>query len=292
MKATAAEKQTLYAISRSGKKLPVQLDVTEGTDIIAASQAILKQNSFTDSDQDGMILSYDAPAALAAPTPRKRIVVASPNKLGDGPYPPIPQPANKDDHTPSRSEQVLVSMTAVQPLYVYLTKSKIYVPSSGKNAYCSPSFPKAVSLAYYRYWRNDGSRTIVGPQTYNLTIERTEGMSVTNEQTLSGELGVEVGGLSAKLTATTSESITVTEEKKVSEQYGIDVPAGQVCVYTLWQLVEVFTFLDNTDPDRPLKWDGKWGPTKGLTTFAADFPTNLAENADPTYVSDPVYFPA
>ena len=167
--------------------------------------------------------------------------------------PPIPKPQNADDMPPQTSEKILVATNPNERLYLRYDDSNDYVSVKDLqeavkvfNGNISPSLPE-YTLAYKRYWQMADFQRIEGPQTFDYSASTTEGMSETDSQTFSAELGVSVQGLSAKLSATFSRSITVSSESSVTHSYRIEVPAGKVGVWLLWQLIDEVVAVDGSD---------------------------------------------
>ena len=86
--------------------------------------------------------------------------------------------------------------------------------------------PAAYTLAWRQRWRQvPNTYTHVPPGGgYTKTYETTHGISRTEAQSISAELGVEVGDLGAKLQATFEHSMTVSEEKVKKRSTRLDHP--------------------------------------------------------------------
>jgi hypothetical protein len=103
------------------------------------------------------------------------------------------------------------------------------------------------TLTWRQRWRQvPNTYTHVYPGGgYTKAYKTTHGISRTDAESISAELGVEVGGLGAKLQATFEYSITVSEEESEETGYSVGSPAeGYVRVWVLWQLVDEVVALD------------------------------------------------
>lgn len=187
---------------------------------------------------------------------------------------PVPQPDNKDSILPDCSEEVVVSTKIYYktgdyekkrnyPVYVIDKDGKLSLPAfskgevrSGENSnhWIIPEIPVQFIQRRY-YWAKTSSNRITGPQKYTQKVTATEGMSKTDTETFSMELGVEVKGLSAKVSRSISHSVTINESNSIEREYDIEVKENEIGVWTLWQLVEKFVFVDSEN--NPIEWTGQ-----------------------------------
>ena len=303
MNPNSDEKLRIFALAKNGKRCSFQIPVKEELDFIGESHVILSKEGFTTEELKGLILSPTEPEpelgelpSVVAGTSRVRTIdvkALEPDLI----YPPIPKPRSKDEFPPEKSSEVLVNANNVD-LFVYYWGDKgynhgayapvVWTTSKGSVNATNPAFPRA-KIAYKRYWQNTGSHTLIGPQNFSKEFSTTVGMSNTNSTTLSAELGVELKGLSTKLSKSTTTSITISEEKKITETYSIEVAKRKICIYTLWQLIEVFVLVDVDD--KPIEWKGKWG-FPPFVVFPAVFPENRFSHNCIKKVSDTVWFDA
>jgi hypothetical protein len=73
----------------------------------------------------------------------------------------------------------------------------------------------------------------------------TVGISTTDAQTISAEMGFEAEGLGAKLSAEFSHSVTTSSSQTETTTYNVGAPAdGLIRVWMLWQLVDEIVALD------------------------------------------------
>lgn len=103
------------------------------------------------------------------------------------------------------------------------------------------------TLTLRQYWQQvDGSYTqLPEGNSQTITVTHTSGISQTDAETLSAEVGASGGGLSAKLTATFSHSVTTSSEDTTSKQIAVEAPAaGKIRVWVAWQLVDEIVALD------------------------------------------------
>lgn len=96
------------------------------------------------------------------------------------------------------------------------------------------------------FWRLvPGTFTHLAPGTrFKKSWQYTHGVSTTDEQSISVEVGIEGGGLSAGLSATFSHSVTVSDEQTETTTFSVDPPAEGVRVWVLWDLMYELSVLD------------------------------------------------
>lgn len=181
--------------------------------------------------------------------------------------PPIPIPPNKHSVSPPKSSYLTISTTPYYKTGDHATKGTVplsvvapgfpnipaYNKSEGQSEWVTPDFPTQ-QITYKRYWLNTYSVTVQGPQSYKRTITTKEGMVETDITTMSAEFGVQSEFLSAKVSASTSHSVSISESTEQTDEYSFDVPEGKTGIWTLWQLVDVFFFVDGNGD--PITWVG------------------------------------
>jgi hypothetical protein len=113
-----------------------------------------------------------------------------------------------------------------------------------------------------------------GRQKYDYEVRIKNGMSTTNTETISAEIGVSVKGLSARVSRTLSKSITISSERETTEQFHFTVDDGETIVWTLWQLVDRFGVVDADG--NPAVYSGRMNFQGGLLIGYApvSLPTN------------------
>lgn len=109
------------------------------------------------------------------------------------------------------------------------------------------SFQVRLKKSYY--WQNLGSRVLGPGTTYSLTYEWSEGVSKTNSSEFSYSLGASGDlfgiSLSASMSQTFKEEITISQESRKTETQTVQGIDGHLRVYTVWQLVTEYDFVDN-----------------------------------------------
>lgn len=180
-------------------------------------------------------------------------------KLGDGtPLPPIPVPKSVLDQPPKFSDRIVVATNPTEKLLLWWDYDhgdiQFWIPNvvgaqfgglpgSTINYFYGPPIPD-YTLTYRRYWQQLDYQAMGAGTSYNAVEQITHGVSTTDSQSLSAELGVEGAGLSAKLTATFEHSVTIADETTVTKTWAVDAaPANTVNVWVFWQLVEEFVAL-------------------------------------------------
>lgn len=166
--------------------------------------------------------------------------------------PAVPQPDGPNWIAPARSDTEVVSTVGFWPMsaagnvpHVSALNGVVH-PEVLPGNKMSPAFPSPVDFRLSCYWQNVAAFTIQGPQKFDHAVTTTVGMSETEQTSLSAEIGVSTPHLSAKLTETVSQSVTIGAEHSVTNTYSIDPGANQTAVWVLWQLVQVFEFLDQS----------------------------------------------
>ncbi|HEX4302137.1 MAG TPA: hypothetical protein VHZ78_05060, partial [Rhizomicrobium sp.] len=103
------------------------------------------------------------------------------------------------------------------------------------------------TLTMRQYWQLvDGSYTQI-PEggSLSITISQTTGISTTDTESISAELGITGGGLSATMSATFSHSVTTSQENTLSKTMSVGPPPpGMIRVWVCWQLVDELVALD------------------------------------------------
>lgn len=103
------------------------------------------------------------------------------------------------------------------------------------------------TLTMRQYWRMvPGTYTLVQPGgSFTRSYQVTTGISTTDTDTLSAELGISGDGLSASVSASFSHSVTTSEETIVKTTVSAGAPPdGSQRVWVLWQLVDEIVALD------------------------------------------------
>lgn len=199
--------------------------------------------------------------------------------------PPFPELASAMDNLPNRTDPVIVA-TSTDRLFLFANSD-----NSGKNAWV-PDIPNQPGLKPFEptmlsYWDKKP------PLDYTLTMRRfwrlvpntfthvqpgggfkksytvTHGISTTDSQTISAEMGCEADGLSAKISASFSHSVTVSDEKVEQTEFSAGPPDdGFVRVWALWQLIDEIVALDpagnvipHTEPELNRKGEIMWWST-------------------------------
>lgn len=102
--------------------------------------------------------------------------------------------------------------------------------------------PQAHELVMRQYWKIvPGTFLHLIPGTHvQKSWQYTHGVSTTDSQSISVQVGIQSEGLSAGLSATTSHSITISDQQTETTEYSIDPPASGTRVWVLWDLTYEF----------------------------------------------------
>lgn len=65
----------------------------------------------------------------------------------------------------------------------------------------------------------------------------THGVSTTDSQSITAQMGIQADGISAGLSATFSHSVTVSDQTTQTTEYSVDPPAEGTRVWLLWDLM-------------------------------------------------------
>lgn len=194
-------------------------------------------------------------------------------------FPPLPQITSLNDESAQQSAPIVVAISSERlHLFADSDDSSIQmwvsdipgqaIPHSSAvlRNYWGDGPPRQYTLTLRRYWRKvPGSYTRVNHGNgFSHTVTITHGISTTDTQSLSAELGIEAGGLSAKVSATFGHSVEITDEVSITKTYQIDEPAvGMIRVWELWQLVDEIVALDSQGNIIPSS-DGREGDVEWI----------------------------
>lgn len=222
-------------------------------------ETVMQQLSDTQHAGPFIILTEKNPADVKSTAPAKEPgeterLSSLDNIVSNLPTPTPPKPQSPTNFPPDRSEELIVSTNPVSGLYVALGNTYFPVDDPIFNGGLQPPFPQNVYAQLSTYWEKAGTATIVGPQTYTHEVSFEAGMTVTDSTTLSAELGVSIGKLSAKIAATTSHSVTTSQSRTVTDSYELKVGDSETAVYVLWQLIAKIRFVDADN--NPIEWAG------------------------------------
>lgn len=127
------------------------------------------------------------------------------------------------------------------------------IPNSGNPVgavllnYWDGNPPADYTLTHRQFWRLvDGSYTRL-PEGNSKTISytKTVGISETDTETISAEMGVDAGGLKSKLSATFSHSVTTSTQQSQTMTESVAAPdKGKIRVWMAWQLCDEIVALD------------------------------------------------
>ncbi len=112
--------------------------------------------------------------------------------------------------------------------------------------------PVARQFVLRKYWKMvPGTFTHLSPGTQlQKSWEYDHGISTTDTESITAQMGFSGGGLSASLSATLSHSVTINDLQKTTTQFTIQPPASGTRVWLLWDLMYQFMIVrsDSNDP--------------------------------------------
>jgi hypothetical protein len=227
--------------------------------------------------------------------------------LADYPQLPVPKPSHPDDILPQTSDTLLVVDAACQPCVnvqdfdapIPVDKFPMHdYPQPPIDGILDPVFPPGAKLAYSIYWDLQKTYTLVGPQDFSDEVAYTRGASETDTNTVSAQLGVAAGDLSAKLTETTSHSVSVSTTTTETTKVDTTVDAGVTRILAVWQLVELFAIVDSAGNLLPPYggafkfYDRDYGEVVPVVGLPASFPAGQLVNRTVHITNDTTDFPA
>lgn len=192
-------------------------------------------------------------------------------KLANAQLPPVPAITSLNDALPQESDRIVLG-TSTSRLNIWAnsdnSSKETWVPDvPNANPSTAPALlnywdgqpPAEYTLTMRQYWRQvDSSYTRI-PEGNSMSISytKTYGISTTDSQSISAELGVEAGGLSAKVTAEFSHSVTTSQETSETKTISVASPgAGMIRVWLAWQLVDEIVALDRSGNTIPFGDNG------------------------------------
>jgi hypothetical protein len=253
MSPTALTALRVHATSASGHTAEIPYPETR-----AALDLMLAEAGFKAGEP--VILSAHAPQSFPAAPATGDVVHVTASDIASMNAPAIPQPDGPNWIAPAQSPIEIVSTQQFWPspnpsnVPHVRALGGVVNPEVDPGNLMSPPFPTPVGFRMSCYWQNVAAFTIQGPQKFDHAVTTTVGMSETEQTSLSAEIGVSTPHLSAKLTETVSQSVTIGTEHSVTNTYSIDPGTNQTAVWVLWQLVQVFEFIDETG--QPISYDG------------------------------------
>lgn len=116
------------------------------------------------------------------------------------------------------------------------------------NNWSTGSAPPNRLLRLRQFWRRvPGTFTHIPPSTQlQKSWPYTHGVSTTDEESISAQLGTLGGGLRAGIAATLSHSVAISKQQVRTTRYTVNGPAQGVCVWVLWDLMYELTVIDAT----------------------------------------------
>jgi len=159
--------------------------------------------------------------------------------------------------------------------------------------------PAEYTVTLKEYWRLvPGTYThVMQGGGYTESYSVTDGIAITDSQSLTAELGVDVDGLSAKITAMFSQSVTTTSDRTYIRSYSVgSPPEGMTRVWMLWQLVhDIDTLGTNGQLIAPEQGEGNvfwYGPEHSISGAYLSYGAVHVSIPAPLYVPTQADFPA
>ncbi|TKV73677.1 hypothetical protein FDV58_36320 [Bradyrhizobium elkanii] len=180
-------------------------------------------------------------------------------ELLDENFPPVPAIPSLNHKPPLESEKIVLGTSSSRiKIWADSDNSSMMdwvddIPGSGDEGrsrllqYWNGQPPAEYKLTHRQFWRQvDGSYTRL-PEGNSKTIKYTKtfGISATDSETISAELGVDAGSLKSKLSSTFSHSVTTSTQVSQEMTESIEAPkAGKIRVWMAWQLCDEIVALD------------------------------------------------
>jgi hypothetical protein len=114
--------------------------------------------------------------------------------------------------------------------------------------------PAARQFVVRKYWKLvPGTFTHLSSGTgFTKSWDYTHGVSTTDPQSITAQLGISGDGLSASLSATLGHSVTINDQQSTTTQYTVTAPESGTRVWMLWDLMYQFMIVrtgsNNTIP--------------------------------------------
>ncbi len=147
------------------------------------------------------------------------------------------------------------------------------------------------TLTLRNYWKYvDGSEVLVyHGDSFTRICETTKGISVTDSESISAELGVDVDGLSAKISAAFSHQVETSAVTSITEEHIINGPVDktQVKIWLLYQLIDEIVALDPDQNIIPFT-----DHRKGDVNWDLNFPFPVVSGANLCYPNVQQTFPS
>lgn len=127
--------------------------------------------------------------------------------------------------------------------------------------------PAAHVLRLRQFWALvPFSYVTLGPgESFKKSFSYTHGVSMTDQHSITTQLGIEGKGFSLGLSETFSHSVTVIDEQTHTEEYGISGPDEGTLVWMLWDLRYELSVVNANTKD-PIVY----GPYRGDVDFTDD----------------------
>jgi hypothetical protein len=188
-------------------------------------------------------------------------LISESTTMPDGtPFPPFPPITALMMELPQQSDPIVLS-TSTDRLALWANSNNSSVMEyaadiPGATLATSPAVlvtywgggpAREYQLTLRRYWRQvPGTYTIVQPGGgFQKEYSVTHGISTTDSQTMSAELGISVGDLSAKITASFTHTVTTSDETSEATTFSAGGPADNFQrVWVIWKLVDEIVALD------------------------------------------------
>ena len=202
-------------------------------------------------------------------------------------FPPMPRIESVDWEPPASGPRV-VRKTTADHLKIHLTGpdgqdggdvSDVLVPIDsipvgeiGLLGYADNQPAADYTLTLRSYWVPvPGSYTrVYDGGEKQITTTTTSGITTTDSSTISAELGVDVGGLSAKISASFGQSVETSNQTSQEVTHSIGSPEkGYVRVWMMWQLVDEIVALGAdgnviANPTRAVTFAFRFPPMPGV----------------------------
>lgn len=197
-------------------------------------------------------------------------------------FPPLPKIESVDWRPPTETERQEIAIS-LKPVRINADSDNSGYHDVVWDVPGQPPNSLVVNPRLMNFWTNQGpparllrlrqfwglvpfSYVNLGPgNSFTKTFSYTHGISTTDQQSITMQLGIEGKGFSLGLSETFSHSVTVIDERTQTEEYSVIGPDKGTRVWMLWDLRYEVSVVDCNTKDAIV-----YGPYRGDVDFTDD----------------------